>query len=232
MYGVYVARDFAALRSEVGPGVGSVEPERSVIGRESVREPVGTVWICCPYPVVAAGLSDALGGVFGVHLGLSAPAGGVVPVCAIFDTGGVENLSEGIRLIHEVSSEIPILVFGLHLDLPLARAALRLGARGFIHAGMELDQIARATQVAAGGEIVVPRKILEHLVTDEEPADLDALTARQREILELVARGHSNAQIAKDLFLSESTVKQHLRATYKVLGVSDRKEAARLINAR
>jgi len=182
--------------------------------------------------VVAAGLREAFEGVFRVHLGPSAPADGVVPLCAIFDTGGTENLSEGIRRIQEVSTEIPILVFGLRMDLPLARAALRLGARGFIHAGMELDQIARAAEVAARGEIVVPRKILEYLVTNEEPADLDSLTTRQREILELVAKGYSNARIAKDLFLSESTVKQHLRATYKVLGVSDRKEAARLINGR
>jgi len=80
------------------------------------------------------------------------------------------------------------------------------------------------------GEIVVPRKLLEHLIADEEPADPDALTARQREILQLVAKGFSNAQVAKSLFLSESTVGQHLRATYKGLGVSDRKEAARLVN--
>jgi hypothetical protein len=59
---------------------------------------------------------------------------------------------------------------------------------------MEPNQIARATQVAARGEIVVPRTILEYLVTDEEPADLDSLTTRQREILELVARGYSNAR--------------------------------------
>jgi DNA-binding NarL/FixJ family response regulator len=79
--------------------------------------------------VVAAGLSDAIEEVFRLPLGQSAPAGGVVPACAIFDTAGAENLSEGIRLIQEVSPEIPILVFGLHVDLPLARAALRLGAR-------------------------------------------------------------------------------------------------------
>jgi DNA-binding NarL/FixJ family response regulator len=205
--------------------VGSADVERSVAGHESP----GTVWIYCPYPVVAAGLSEAFENKFGVHLGRSAPANGVVPSCAILDTGGTENLAEGIRRIHGVSPEIPILVFGLRVDLPLARAALRLGAKGFIHAGMELDQVARATEVAARGEIVVPRMILEQLVTNEDPTDLDALTTRQREILELVAKGYSNARIAKDLFLSESTVKQHLRATYKILNVNDRKEAAKLI---
>ena len=95
-----------------------------------------------------------------------------------------------------------------------------------------MDQIERAVEVAAGGEIVAPRKLLEYLITNDDPADLDALTARQREILQLVAEGLSNAQIAKSLFLSESTIKQHLRAAYKVLSVSDRKEAARLINGR
>jgi len=206
------------------------EPKRSVVGREPVGETPGTVWIYSPYPVVAAGLRGAFEDLATVHLGRSAPANGVVPSCAIFDAGGEENLSEGIRRIHGVSPEIPILVFGLRVDLPLARAALRLGAKGFIHAGMELDQIARAAEVAARGEIVVPRKVLEHLVKNEGPADLDALTTRQREILELVAKGYSNARIAKDLFLSESTVKQHLRATYKTLNVNDRKEAAKLIN--
>jgi DNA-binding NarL/FixJ family response regulator len=206
--------------------VGPAEVESSVVGHESP----GLVWIYCPYPVVAAGLSDAFENKFGVHLGRSAPAQGVIPSCAILDTGGAENLAEGIERIKGVSPEIPILVFALRVDLPLARAALRLGARGFIHAGMELDQVARAAEVAASGEIVVPRTILEHLVTNEDPADLDALTTRQREILELVAKGYSNARIAQDLFLSESTVKQHLRATYKILGVTDRKEAAKLIN--
>jgi DNA-binding NarL/FixJ family response regulator len=206
--------------------VESADVQRPVAGPESPN----TVWICCPYPVVAAGLSDAFENRFRVHVGRSAPARGVVPSCAILDTGGVENLAEGIRSIQRVSPEIPILVFGLRVDLPLARAALRLGAKGFIHAAMELDQIVRATEVATRGEIVVPRMLLEQLVTSEDPTDLNALTTRQREILELVAKGYSNARIASDLLLSESTVKQHLRATYKILGVNDRKEAAKLIN--
>src|SRR5215217_4214787 len=184
---------------------------RDLLQREATlvdgeRERLGLVWIDCSYPVLAAGLKEALQGRARVHVGQTAPTDADVPCCAVLDTSGAERISEGIERIRGVYPDIPILVFGLHVDLPLARAALRHGARGFIHAGMELDQIYRAVEVAAEGEIVAPRKLL--------------------------AQGLSNAQIARDLFLSESTVKQHLRATYKVLGVSDRKEAARLINGR
>jgi DNA-binding NarL/FixJ family response regulator len=193
-------------------------------------ERLGLVWIDCLYPVVAAGLERALEGQARLHVGQTAPAD--PPRCAILDTSGDAAISEGIERIKEVDPEIPILAFSLNVDLPLARAALRHGARGFIHAGMELDQIARAVEVAIEGEIVAPRKLLEYLITNDDPTDLETLTARQSEILELVAEGLSNAQIAKTLFLSESTVKQHLRAAYKILGVSDRKEAARLINGR
>ncbi len=181
---------------------------------------------------MAAGLGEALKMRARLHVGKTVPTDAEVPCCAVFDTGGTEGISEGIERIRGVDPDISILAFSLHVDLPLARAALRHGARGFIHGGMELDQIARAVEVAVEGEIVAPRKLLEYLIANDDPTDLDDLTARQREILQLVAQGLSNAQIAKHLFLSESTVKQHLRATYKVLGVGDRKEATRLINGR
>jgi DNA-binding NarL/FixJ family response regulator len=208
------------------PGMEQLEARQPV---RSERKPPRLVWIDCPYPVVAAGLKSALEERARVHLGPSPPPDDV-PYSAIFDTGGVEGLSEGIRRIQEVNPGISILVFSLHVDLPLARAAIRLGARGFIHAGMEPDQIARAVEVAARGEVVAPRKLLEFLIANDDAADLDTLTPRQRDILGLVAEGLSNGQIARRLFLSESTVKQHLRAAYKTLGVKDRKEAARFVN--
>ena len=117
------------------------------------------------------------------------------------------------------------------LDLALARIVLRAGARGYIHAGMEPAQIVRALEVVADGQIAAPRQLLEYLVFNDKPVDLDALSSRQKEILGLVGEGLSNAQIAERLFLSESTIKQHLRAAYKALGVNNRTEAVRLIRS-
>jgi DNA-binding NarL/FixJ family response regulator len=152
------------------------------------------------------------------------------PSVVIFGVGGIEGLLEGVKRIRKQSPSALLLVFGLHLDLAVAQEALRAGARGFIHAGMKPKQIVRAVTVALEGEIVAPRQLLGYLVSHGDVKDLGILSARQREILEFLSEGLTNAQIAKRLFLTESTVKQHLRAAYKALGVSNRTEAARLIH--
>ncbi len=183
----------------------------------------------CPYPVVNAGLARALGEA-GVRHG-SRPPDGDVSHCVLLWADGAEGLPETLGRLQEASPDAPILVFGLREDLSLARDALQAGARGFVHAGMRPDQIARALSVASKGEIVAPRGLIEFLLADgESSANLDILSHRQREILELVVEGFTNAQIAKRLFFSESTVKQHLRAAYKLLVVSNRTEAAKLVH--
>ena len=112
-------------------------------------------------------------------------------------------------------------------DARLARAAVRAGARGFVHAGMPPEQIVRAVSVAAEGEeLALPRGLLEGLVAEGRGPDLSALSPRQREVSELVAEGLSNAEIARALYVAESTVKQHLRRAYGALGVKNRREAA------
>ena len=190
---------------------------------------MGLIWVDSPYPVAVAGLVQIFEGEARVHTGRNPPEEGA-PSVAIYDTDRAEGVSEGVKRIRKAAPGVMILVFGLHLDLVLARAALKAGARGFIHARMKPEQIVRAVKVALGGEIVAPRQLLEYLLmVNEELADFDALSHRQREILEMVGEGLSNAQIAKRLFLSESTVKQHLRSAYKVLNVRNRTEAARLV---
>ena len=189
--------------------------------------PLGLVWVDCPRSVVSAGLVRALEKQARVHQGPKPPRD--VPSCVIFCANSNEGLSERLEFYREQSPEAsPVVVFGPQLDLPLARDALQAGASGFVHAEMMPDQLVRALAVAARGELVAPRELLRYMLNEDAPANLAALSVRQREILGYVVEGLSNAEIGGRLYLSESTIKQHLRAAYKLLGVSNRTEAANL----
>jgi DNA-binding NarL/FixJ family response regulator len=190
-------------------------------------KPLGIVWIDCPHSLVTTGLVRALEEKASVHRGPNPP--GDVLTCVIFCANDREGLSQRVEFFQELSPDAPpVLVFGLQLDLPLARDAIQAGASGFIHAQMTPAQLLRAVAVAARGELVAPRALLRYVLTEERQANLGVLSARQREILGHVVEGLSNAEIGRRLYLSESTIKQHLRAAYKLLGVSNRTEAANL----
>jgi len=198
-----------------------------------MREPqanprsLGLVWVDCPRSVVSAGLVRALEERATVHQGLKPPRD--VPSCIILCANSREDLSKRVEFYQELSQGAPpIVVFSPQLDLPLARDALQAGASGFVHAEMMPDQLLRAVAVAAKGELVAPRELLRYVLTDDQSGDLATLSVRQREILGYVVEGLSNAEIGRRLYLSESTIKQHLRAAYKLLGVSNRTEAANL----
>jgi len=198
--------------------------------QDSLR-PLGLVWVDCPRSVVSAGLVRALEKRATVHQGLKPP--GDVPSCIILCANSHEGLSERVEYYQELNPNAPpIVVFGPQLDLPLARDALQAGASGFVHAEMMPDQLVRALAVAARGELVAPRELLRYVLSKDYSGDLAALSVRQREILGYVVEGLSNAEIGRRLYLSESTIKQHLRAAYKLLGVSNRTEAANLFRRR
>jgi DNA-binding NarL/FixJ family response regulator len=189
--------------------------------------PLGLIWVDCPRSVVSAGLVRALEKRATVHQGLKPPRD--VPSCIILCANSHEGLSERVEYYQELNPEAPpIVVFGPQLNLPLARDALQAGASGFVHAEMMPDQLVRALAVVARGELVAPRELLRYVLSKDRPADLVALSVRQREILGHVVEGLSNAEIGRRLYLSESTIKQHLRAAYKLLGVSNRTEAANI----
>ena len=180
--------------------------------------------------MAGAGLQRALGGPRRCHRGEAPPPRepSAIVVCCPEDAEGVAaEVKEALR----GAPGATVVAFGSSPDPELARAAVRAGARGFLHAGMPPQQIARAVSVALSGEVVLPRALLRALVERERPADLSVLSARQREVLGLVAEGLSTSQIARRLYLSESTVKQHLRKTYRLLGVNNRLEAARVFRS-
>jgi DNA-binding NarL/FixJ family response regulator len=140
-----------------------------------------------------------------------------------------EDVTPEVRYLRAHSPQTPVLVLGPCAKLSLARSALQAGARGFVHAQMPPGQIVRALEVVAKGEVAVPRELLRAMMEEKSSEeDLSKLSPQKQEILELVAEGLPNAQIAQRCFLSESTIKQHLRAAYKVLGVRNRNQAARL----
>jgi DNA-binding NarL/FixJ family response regulator len=114
-------------------------------------------------------------------------------------------------------------------------AGLRAGASGFLLKDALAPELLSAVRVVASGEAVVAptvtRRLIERFIGDKpDPggpsiAVFDVLTAREREVLTLIARGLANAEIAQRLFLSEGTVKTHVSRVLAKLGLRDRLQA-------
>ena len=198
------------------------------LAKPLTKKPLGFVWVVTPsYSISTEGLKKILEGKADVKIGWQSSSGS--PSCVVLYAGGgmQEDCLEGIRGIRELYPGVPLLVLGSQLDLGLASCALKDGADGFVHAMMDPSQVLRAVEVLQKGELAAPRQLLRYFLSQNENPKIGELSARQREILEMVVEGMSNAQIAERLYLSEFTIKQHLRGTYKVLGVRNRTEAAK-----
>ncbi len=192
------------------------------------QEPLGSVWLECPPPVVSLGLEKALH-CMGAHIHRGKAAEAFDPSLVVLCPDGEEDITERVDRFVSRAPGAPVVVLGLSADLRLARQALRAGARGFLHAQMPPEEVARALSAAKRGEVVLTGDLLKDLMVEENTrSDLTGLTSRQQEILGLVSQGFSNAEIARRLYLSESTVKQHLTRAYKVLNVKRRIQAAEI----
>jgi DNA-binding NarL/FixJ family response regulator len=112
--------------------------------------------------------------------------------------------------------------------------AMKAGASGFLLKDVHRDELARAVRTVAHGDALlapaITRRLIEDFVRRPPPASgrpsaFAELTGRELEVLALIARGRSNAEIGQDLFLSEATIKTHVTRILQKLTVRDRVQA-------
>lgn len=110
--------------------------------------------------------------------------------------------------------------------------AIRAGASGFLLKTSPADELVRAVRVVAAGKALLSPSITRRLVEEfarrpatVKPRGLDELTSRELDVLRLVARGLSNAEIAAELVVEPSTVKSHVASILAKLGLRDRVQA-------
>jgi len=112
--------------------------------------------------------------------------------------------------------------------------ALRAGASGFLLKDAPSEQLIDGIRVVAAGDSLlapsITRRLIERYLRQPAPhlpdaAGLNELTPREREVLELIARGHANAEIARRLYVSDATVKTHVAHVFSKLNLHDRAQA-------
>ncbi len=163
-------------------------------------------------------------GVVIVDVGLLGPRGAA-------EVAALQRLSPASRFI--LASRDPVEREGL--------AAFRAGARGYCHRDIDPALLPKAVEVVQKGEIWAARGLVARLIEElgaqkrrngraDHGARLGGLTRREREIAELVAAGSANKEVASRLGVTERTVKAHLTAIFRKLGLTDRLRLALYLN--
>lgn len=138
---------------------------------------------------------------------------------------------QGSEVLHAVRRDgVPtrIVLLSAHVDSETVYRAVASGAGAYLSKESSRERILDAVAAVARGEVVLSAEVQAGLASEIQIRERDerpALTPREHEILVLTANGHSAPDIGKQLHLSQSTVKTHLKSLYEKLGVSDRAAA-------
>ncbi|MDP9185184.1 MAG: response regulator transcription factor [Actinomycetota bacterium] len=145
---------------------------------------------------------------------------------------------DGLELLRAVKAEwadMPVIMLSTYENAPYVKRALADGAAGYLLKDATPEDLSQAINVAmsGSGNVLSPR-VIQNLFEDQEASNSASngrrseysLTQREHDILALLAEGRSNREIAGRLYLSEKTVKAHLAAIFRKLGVTNRTQAA------
>lgn len=124
--------------------------------------------------------------------------------------------------IHALYPDLPILMLTMHGEPAVIRDAIAAGAAGFVTKDAASEHLVDSVEAVMRGIRVFPEVAAERLVADDFRSEL---SAREREVLQLVADGHTTESVAETLFISVKTVKNHLASIYEKLDARDRTQA-------
>ena len=144
---------------------------------------------------------------------------------------GIDGVG-AMELLRKQGSTARVLVVTSFGDRRMIVPAIRAGARGYVYKDVDPQALATAVRAVHAGHILLEPEVVAALVdgagaqTAQRRDDEFPLTAREREVLGLIARGQSNREIARSLVLAEKTVKSHVSNILMKLGCADRTQAA------
>jgi DNA-binding NarL/FixJ family response regulator len=140
---------------------------------------------------------------------------------------GIKGLG-ALRMILAAAPQVPVAVLSGETGSDLIRAAIDEGASGFVPKASSSELLVAALQLILAGGVYLPEDVLGESVTERSTAgdkQLDLLSHRQTDVLLRAIKGQPNKVIAIDMGIAEGTVKTHLSAAFKILGVHNRTEA-------
>jgi len=189
------------------------------------------------HPVVRAGLERLLGNEADIELVGAAADGaeaveladGLRPDVVLMDLSMpvMDGIEATRRIVAAHDGAVSVLVLTSFAGREQVIEALDAGASGYLLKDAEPEELVRGIRAAARGEApLAPRAAREVLAARSEPRPDAELSTREREVLVLVARGLPNKRIARELEISEKTVKAHLTSVFQRIGVTDRTQAA------
>jgi two-component system, NarL family, response regulator LiaR len=138
---------------------------------------------------------------------------------------------DGVEAMRELRTSVPearVIILTSFLEDDRLLPALQAGAAGYLLKNVDPEELARAIRAAARGEALIDPAVAARLVEtlSDREAKRPELTAREQEVLRLIARGHPNKRIALELGIAEKTVKAHVSHILDKLAVNDRTQAA------